>query len=396
MQQRARFDTLDSWRGVCAIFIVIFHFMALLPTSFEASRFLRNAYLFVDFFFVLSGFVLCHRYRGKIRSGQDLMRFVFRRLGRVWPLHAVVLAALVSALAVVGRFPHPQNLALTWHEGSYAADTLLPSLLLLNAVNLQGSVWNGPAWSIGAEFYTYLLFAFLLFAAARWLIAASVVLSLAALALVFSAAPDLMNTTWDYGMARCIAGFFAGVAAYHCYERMGSRDPIRATAWEVAALAAVAFFVMLAGDGPNSVAVASLAAPLVFAGAVIVFGSEQGLLSLLLRMPPFRALGRYSFSIYMIHQPLLIFLGYAAWAEGHPTKIFHTRPTAVNGSNDLLLVDFVLTVIVLAAATYRFVEAPARLRFNRMADQSGVRLRLARGERSFAFSALARRGRSPV
>jgi peptidoglycan/LPS O-acetylase OafA/YrhL len=394
MQQQARFDTLDSWRGICAILIVIFHFTALLPTSLDTSRFLRNAYLFVDFFFVLSGFVLCHRYRGRIGSGQDVMRFVLRRFGRVWPLHAVVLALFVLAVAAIGLFPHPQNLAMTWHDGSYALDALLPSLLLLNAVNLQGSVWNGPAWSIGAEFYTYLLFAIVLVAAARRLIATSLVLSLGSLTLIFLLAPDLMNTTWDYGMVRCIAGFFAGVAAYHGYERLDRRDPIRATAWEATAVAAVAAFVLLAGDGPDAVAVASLAAPPVFALAVVVFGAEQGLLSLLLRMPPFRALGRYSFSIYMIHQPLLVLVGYAAWAAGHPTRIFHARASGIGGSNDLLLVDFVLAVVVLAAASYRFIEAPARARCNRMADRAGIRLRPVRGERRLAFSVPARRGRS--
>src|SRR6185437_16927202 len=76
------------------------------------------------------------------------------------------------------------------------------------------------------------------------------------------------------------------------------------------------------GQGPDSVGKLSLAAPLVFGIAVVVFAEEGGLLSLLLRLPPLQALGRYSYSIYMIHQPLLVMLCYGIWANGYTTKAF--------------------------------------------------------------------------
>lgn len=369
MVKVSRFETLDSWRGICAIFVVIFHFIYVMPSSFETSVFVRNSYLFVDFFFVLSGFVLCHSYRGKIASARDLGRFAVRRFGRVWPLHAVVLGALLAAIIVIGRYPHPDDLALTWDGNSYAVDALLPSLLLLNAISLQGSVWNGPAWSIGAEFYIYLLFALVLVFAPRRLLPLCIALSIGALMLIFWLAPDLMNTTWDYGLIRCVAGFFGGVAAYHCYERMSPRDPLKATLTELAAIALVVVFIFHAGSGPDSVSVTSLAAPFVFGVAVVVFAGEHGFLSLALRARPFRALGRYSFSIYMIHQPLLIMLGYGAWLAGYHTKAFETAATKPwMGSTDLILVDFVLAVVLIAAATHRLIEVPARKGFNRLAD----------------------------
>src|SRR6185312_12623729 len=276
-------------------------------------------------------------------------------------------------IAVVSRYPHPDGMMLTWDGNNYALDAVLPSLLLLNAAGIQGEVWNGPAWSIGAEFYVYLLFALVLLTAPRRLVPVSLGLSLSALALVYWLAPDLMNTTWDYGMVRCAAGFFAGVAAYHGHERLRRADLKRATYYELGAIVFVVLFVIAAGNGPDNVSLLSLAAPLVFGLAVIVFAGEGGILSLILRTRPFAALGRYSFSIYMIHQPLLILLTYGVWLRGLPPDSAWAayRPVA---SPDLLMIDFVLAVILIAAASYCFVERPARDRLNALAPRAAAGL----------------------
>lgn len=370
MGKISRFEALDSWRGICAVFVVVFHFITAMPSGLEHSTFVRNSYLFVDFFFVLSGFVLCHTYRDKIETGADVVRFALRRLGRVWPLHAVVLACFIAAIVCVNRLPHPSDLALTWHGTRYSADAIVPSLLLLNAVHLQSDAWNGPAWSIGAEFYVYILFALVVLVFNRRLLLPSLALSIAALALVYSWAPCLMNTTWDYGIIRCIAGFFAGVVAFHVYEMTGRPGILRATLWELAAVALAVVFVIHAGHGADAVSPVSLAAPLIFGVAVVVFAGQQGFVSLMLRMQPFKALGRYSFSIYMIHQPLLIMLCYGLWSAGYATKAFDVHAAQPwMGSVDLILVDFVLAVILIAAASYHCIEVPARQAFNRLADR---------------------------
>ena len=367
-----RFESLDAGRGICAILVVVFHFIAEMDSDLRQVTFFRNSYLFVDFFFVLSGFVLCHSYRGRIASPQDFWRLVVKRVGRVWPLHATVLVAFIAAIVTIGLLPHPKALDLTWHTGSYTVQAIVPSAFLLTAFGLQGSVWNGPAWSIGAEFYTYLLFALVMMFWVQRLVTVALTLSVAALAVLYWPAPALMNSTWDYGFIRCIAGFFAGIVTYRVYGLVGTTTLLRATMSEVAVIAAIVLFVSMAGENGDNVSPLSLAAPLVFGWAVVVFAGQHGLLSLLLLTRPFRALGRYSFSIYMIHMPMLIVLCYGAWYFGYRTLAFQDGGEAVPvGSSGLLMADFVLAVIVAAAACYRFIETPARLRFNRMADGKG-------------------------
>lgn len=403
MLQRSRFAALDSWRGICAVCVVLFHFASVMPSSLDGSTFIGNAYLFVDFFFVLSGFVLCHGYHGKISSPLDIGRFVLRRLARVWPLHAFVLVCFVLTIALVNRYPHPHELTLSKAGTDYPLDALLPNVFLLNAVGLQKPVWNGPAWSIGAEFYVYVLFALVLVAAPRRIVPIAIGLSLTALALIFCLAPDLMNSTWDYGTVRCIAGFFAGVLAYHGYQRLQRIDIVKATLCELGAIVLVVALVICAGDDADNAHATSLLAPAVFAIAVVTFAGESGLLSLLvLRARPFRALGRYSFSIYMIHQPLLVGLCYGAWLSGMPTGAFNAAASAQPmASPDLLLIDFVLGVIVLAAASYRFIETPARGRFNAavpriaalLAARGGVLVGVVRRTPFLGVTASVRRGR---
>src|SRR5690348_13363894 len=93
-----RFRALDAWRGICALLVAAFHFPS--PGAIHTSQVVQHAYRFVDFFFVLSGFVIAHAYRRSLENG-ELLPFMVRRIGRLWPLHAATLAALI-VIAVAG------------------------------------------------------------------------------------------------------------------------------------------------------------------------------------------------------------------------------------------------------------------------------------------------------
>ena len=83
------FRVLDSWRGVAALLVAVFHLNIL--SAIYSLDFIRNSYLFVDFFFVLSGFVITHNYANRLGTLEGVGTFALRRLGRLWPLHVVVL-----------------------------------------------------------------------------------------------------------------------------------------------------------------------------------------------------------------------------------------------------------------------------------------------------------------
>src|SRR6202142_2994764 len=88
------FVPLESLRGVAALIVVVYHAVWLNPVT--NSRFFLNGALMVDFFFVLSGFVIFHSYGSRLSSLRDFGRFLWLRLGRLYPLHFAFLLVFLA------------------------------------------------------------------------------------------------------------------------------------------------------------------------------------------------------------------------------------------------------------------------------------------------------------
>ena len=84
-----RFTALDGWRGICALLVALYHFHA--TSHFEQLAFIRHAYLLVDFFFVLSGFVITYAYWARLHTLRETGVMMWRQLGRlnITPKHRV-------------------------------------------------------------------------------------------------------------------------------------------------------------------------------------------------------------------------------------------------------------------------------------------------------------------
>src|SRR4051794_33090067 len=89
-----RFEVLDIFRGVFSAMVVFYHMSAFSNTLIINNNFVYNSDLFVDFFFVLSGFVIAYSYRA-INSTHKLQQFVKKRWLRIYPLHFVMLMIFV-------------------------------------------------------------------------------------------------------------------------------------------------------------------------------------------------------------------------------------------------------------------------------------------------------------
>src|SRR3954470_16211421 len=131
-----RFEALDGWRGVCACLVVLFHFHGYSPL--HSMGLVRNSYLFVDFFFVLSGFVIAWNYANRLDTWGGVKRFLLLRLGRVYPLHVFMLLCFVAW----------ETLRLAMHsEGTFTGPNsppgVLTNLLLVQSMGVHESLtWN--------------------------------------------------------------------------------------------------------------------------------------------------------------------------------------------------------------------------------------------------------------
>src|SRR6202035_3139975 len=160
------FRVLDSWRGIAALLVAIFHLNVL--SAVYSLDFFRNAFLFVDFFFVLSGFVITHSYGDRLGTLEGVGTFAVRRFNRLWPLHAIVLLAFVLVeVAKVLMATRGASFSTSPFTGANSPSAVLLNLVFGQSIGLVNQLtWNPPSWSIAAEFWTYLIFAATLHVAA--------------------------------------------------------------------------------------------------------------------------------------------------------------------------------------------------------------------------------------
>lgn len=375
--QPERYIALDGLRGVCALLVCILH--ARLLTHLYPLDFIRNAYLFVDFFFVLSGFVICATYSHKLNNFNQLGIFFIKRLGRIWPLHLLVLLGfLCLELAkwyVASHYAVDSQTSA--FSGRFSIDALINNVFLIHALGMHNSLtWNNPSWSISVEFISYMSFAFICLWFLKRRIVCYVLMAIVSLAILSSVMRSNLDLTYDYGLFRCFAGFFVGVIVYRlkAVARV-SLSFITASILELIAVVSVIYFV--AEYGAQSW---SLLAPLLFGVVVFCFAIEAGFVSQLLKAKVIQLLALLSFTMYMIHSFILTLLWRVIYLidKGQGTYIktvdeAHGYNQLVEFSN-LYIADFILfgylgLVVGLSYVVYQYFENPWRKRFANFAHQ---------------------------
>ncbi len=363
--QAKRFEALDGWRGIAALMITFYHAPIAHPLR-ELSGW-KNMELFVDFFFVLSGFVIMHAWGARLTGAGAAREFMTKRFWRIWPLHFCILFAFfgIEVLkAGVGAF-----MALPIEDapftGSRSWFALLTNIAMGQSLNLHGTTtWNGPAWSISVEFWTYLIFAATALAFRRHLGRALVAIAILAVAGVAWFSPIYLFATHDFGLMRAVYGFFLGAVTYRLVQ--SDRLEVEGSSGvEIAVVLALASYLMSTG-----VNVTSLLAPLVFAGVIVVFSRGNGILTRALESRPIQALGLWSYSIYLVHALLYYGLRLVLVLVEKVTRIPLTAAGSGNervftfgsGALDWVAILALLALtIAISAKTYRLIERPFML-----------------------------------
>jgi peptidoglycan/LPS O-acetylase OafA/YrhL len=344
------FYKLEALRGLAACALVLFHS----PYNFEGMplALIRNAYLFVDLFFVLSGFVMTHAYRAKIAQGLPFKEYLMLRLGRIYPLHLVMLLAFVPYVFVKGHLMH-HDFAVSDPAGNSHFNTFLTNLLLIQAWHIDaGLSWNGPSWSISTEFAVYILFFFWMRMGARnKSLVAALLISCGAYLTLFLVDPLRLDFTSDFGVLRCVAGFSLGVCVYHLRCKVG--PALRALpVLECVSMGLSVWAVMMADSNEFALHGTSLA----FGFLVFVCSdASDGPIGRLLALPAVRHLGLWSYSIYMIHAMVILLCANVIHF------FFHLDTTRALGWYAVLLNTVVFsTVVAIACFSYRWIECPGR------------------------------------
>ena len=241
----AYLTNLTPLRGIAALLTVIFHVDLMLGNGGDMllrvkdSMLFSRLYLMVDFFFILSGFVLCHVYDHWFKDGvqlADFKRFAIARFARVYPLHLAMLLTVALIFGVSGGLGIPKNEIIQTENSLYS---FITNLLLLQAMNLHTWFsWDHAAWSISTEWWMYMLFPLLvrpflrLSRAGRVAVVIGCFLGYAGITNVilplvtypaslpfihYDPTNNTINVGYQFGFIRCLFGFVLGMVMHLGY-----------------------------------------------------------------------------------------------------------------------------------------------------------------------------------
>lgn len=209
--------SLDLCRGLAAFVVMIYHINFLL---FEEWKIFQRGYLCVDFFFILSGYVIANSYDTRVASGLSVKHFFIIRMARLWPL--VLLTTLIAFGVQIIRLrrdiPEISNLDLMV---TLVANTLmLPSPRSPNEVLFP---FNGSAWSIFFEMAANLAYVVAFRYLSCRILALAIIgsgLALAWTALRFNSLDvGMTQANFLFGFPRVFFSFFLGVMLFRLRDK---------------------------------------------------------------------------------------------------------------------------------------------------------------------------------
>jgi peptidoglycan/LPS O-acetylase OafA/YrhL len=301
----------------------------------------------VDLFFILSGAVMYHVHGGDFDSYQfaSHVRFLKLRLARIYPLHVFCLLTFAFVVWTLPGFTVP------YRDGSFSLKSFLATLALINNWGFsQPTMWNGPTWSLSAEWLGYLAFPAIVIASRRLIpkgyeaAVATMLLALLVIAFWCAGAPNI-GMVGKAGILRMACEFSAGCLLYKAARTRLSniKSYLRA---------GILITVFCAYDLPLHWGAIFGLALLVFA---LCAGADSGSAIFSNRLAVW--LGEISFSLYLIHWPIIQIY---QWTVAH--SLFDSR---------ILSTILVASILLSAQFVYTFVEMPAR-RYFRSRMNAGI------------------------
>jgi peptidoglycan/LPS O-acetylase OafA/YrhL len=351
---KEHFEVLDGLRGTAAFLIVLFHAFNYPFDFIPPLHLMHHAYLAVDFFFGLSGFVVAYAYDDRWRR-MTMLQFFRIRLFR---LHPLVLVG--ASLGLLGYLFDPFSKAMNHTAAPLLLLAYITSLLLLPSPPVGGRLHetqalNGPAWSLMQEYLANIAYALIL----RRLrtITLAIIVGLSGLLLIWTAnTKGSLDGGWGYpeiwmAPLRLTVSFVMGLWLYRIHGRI--RFP-------KIGLLLLSLVLVLCYQMPQFSKVSGLSLNGLYDAAcvlflfplIILFGAHSHAGAGLIRLCKFS--GRLSYPLYITHIPFVYVLAGYSFTR-HP------------GTDVKLLWIFLLIpfVIFVAWIALKYFDEPVRAWLNR-------------------------------
>lgn len=335
---KLRFLMLDFYRFLAAAGVVLFHVNSI-DSRAKSVIDVGSFGIFVDFFFMLSGFVLFHNYKDLRLGVSNYFTFLVRRLARIYPLHIATMTVLLC-ISVVPLLP----ISIVEYR-----DVVL-NIFLMQAWGLTDKLTlNHASWSISAEFFCYLLFPFIVVMIRNVKIYVSAPIILIVFYIfsrdwlpIWEQPGGMYGANYDFGMLRALPSFLLGCLTYKIYQQMNISSALFLYLGFSTFLFAAWWMFRLCN--PNHI-MALLAFSILFTAV-----GERSI-SYSKRIASFLAkAGDCSYAIYMIHGILFVTLFKFVWrALGEPIEFLLPY-----------LIATIISLTFMSYAVFRGFEKPAR------------------------------------
>jgi peptidoglycan/LPS O-acetylase OafA/YrhL len=331
---------IEGLRGLAVLLVLLFH---------VEFSFAKGGFIGVDIFFVLSGYLITKIILVDIYSGYFSFRtFYVRRIRRLFPaLVATIVLTLVGGIVILS----PKHLVETSWAALYSLGSVSNIYFSSAGGYFKTSSQIKPllhTWSLSVEEQFYILWPFVLFVFSRtlgfgrpfyWLLSVCIFVGLA-----FSEYWTDRNSSQAYLWAPFRTyEFLLGAGAVFFASKSDDKSSVVSALFQTLGLVLIAASTILFDETTRFPGVAALLPA--FGAVLIIVSPRRTVVSPILLNPAMLALGRISYSTYLVHWPIIVFARYLTGEEfALPVKV-------------LLLI----TSVILGWVLYNFVEARFRV-----------------------------------
>ncbi|MGX5099643.1 acyltransferase family protein [Enterobacter cloacae] len=314
--------SLTGVRGVAAFYVVTFH---LVERNFggRIDDFLTNGYLAVDFFFILSGFIMSMVHNEFSTKGSgNYSYFMFKRFIRIYPVYIFLYVASVLLASIEHGI------------------TESPLSFLINGLLLQslfGFNYIASSWSISTEMFAYLLFPVMLMTISKTKFIIPIVIMALASLIYLSVSNEILAFSVNASgglrsVLRCLADYALGVTSYVLF----ANGKVISKRISYALCFILAAFLVFRQVDVYIIALCALIIPSLV--------DESNVVSRALSIKPIHYLGQISYSLYLVHSLLINQLSF----------IF-------DGSQQWRTALIFVASILISMLTYHCIEKPCRV-----------------------------------
>ena len=351
---------LETLRGLAALAVAFYHYPS------ESLLFIQKGHMAVYLFFSLSGFVITLNYFRKINNLNSLINFQKKRFFRLYPIHffVLILVLLIQCLkyvlielgfpagseAFTGN-PDMESKGTSW----YSLKNFILHIFLLQAVIDYGYwlSWNGAAWTISTEFYTYFVFGVMVLISLRksYLFITLIIIYLIFNQNIFDFVDTYLNLKLHRVFQACLVYFLTGSLMFFIYETLKFR--INDFIFFGLVFTSIYFNNYLSNHTLFSILI-----------LLVALLKNTSFSYILLNNKILVYLGTISYSFYMIHQ-VVIYIFIQILKVFNLGYSFSENFSGATGSifyDTIITISYTIISIIIAIFMHRYIENKFRIK----------------------------------